>query len=135
MKRRVKVLLAKLGLDVHSRGVITVASYLKNAGMEVVYIGNAFPKEIVQTAIEEDVDAVGVSSLGGAHLTLGGLLVKEAIRVGLNDKVALLIGGVFPPADGELMRQLGFDGIFTPGATGEDIVTEIKRLVQAKANH
>ena len=71
MKRRIKVLLAKLGLDVHNRGVITVAKQLRNGGMEVVYIGNALPKEIIRSALEEDADVVGVSSLGGAHLSLG----------------------------------------------------------------
>lgn len=73
-----KVLLSKLGLDVHNRGAITVANILRDAGMEVIYIGNSFPKEIIKMAIQEDVDVIGVSSLGGAHLTLGGELIEEA---------------------------------------------------------
>jgi methylmalonyl-CoA mutase C-terminal domain/subunit len=133
MKRRIKVLLAKLGLDVHNRGVITVAKQLRDGGMEVVYIGNSLPKEIIQSALEEDVDVVGVSSLGGAHLSLGMPMLNEAERKGIKDRVVFLMGGVFPPADGERMRDEGFDGVFTPGATGKDIVTTIQRLTEQKA--
>lgn len=132
MKRRVKVLLAKLGLDVHNRGLVTVATQLRNAGMEVVYIGNALNRQILQTALEEDVDVVGVSSLGGAHLSLGAPLLEEAARQGMKERVLFLMGGVFPPEDGERMKRLGFDGVFAPGATGEDIVAEIDRLIQAR---
>jgi methylmalonyl-CoA mutase, C-terminal domain len=132
MKRRIKVLLAKLGLDVHNRGVITVAKQLRNGGMEVVYIGNALPKEIIRSALEEDADVVGVSSLGGAHLSLGVPLLNEAEREGIRDRVVFLMGGVFPPADGERMRDEGFDGVFTPGATGDHIVTTIRRLTDQK---
>jgi methylmalonyl-CoA mutase C-terminal domain/subunit len=132
MKRRIKVLLAKLGLDVHNRGVITVAKQLSNEGMEVVYIGNALPKEIIRSALEEDADVVGVSSLGGAHLSLGMPLLNEAEREGIKDRVVFLMGGVFPPADGERMRNVGFDDVFTPGATGEHIVATIRRLTEQK---
>jgi methylmalonyl-CoA mutase C-terminal domain/subunit len=132
MKRRIKVLLAKLGLDVHNRGVITVAKQLRNEGMEVVYIGNALPKAIIRSALEEDADVVGVSSLGGAHLSLGTPLLNEAEREGIKDRVVFLMGGVFPPVDGARMRAEGFDGVFTPGATGEHIATTIRRLTEQK---
>lgn len=132
MKRRIKVLLAKLGLDVHNRGLVTVATLLRDAGMEVVYIGNALNRQILQTAVEEDVDVVGVSSLGGAHISLGGPLVEAAAREGMKDRAVFLIGGVFPPEDGERMKRMGFAGVFGPGATGQDIVTEIHRLVEEK---
>ena len=130
--RKIKVLLSKLGLDVHNRGVITVAKELRDAGMEVIYIGNALPKEIISTAIQEDVDVVGVSSLGGAHVTLGLPLIKEAKLEGLKDKVVFLMGGVFPPADTEKLKEIGFDGVFTPGATKDEIVSSAKRLVSKK---
>ncbi|PIY23016.1 MAG: methylmalonyl-CoA mutase, partial [Deltaproteobacteria bacterium CG_4_10_14_3_um_filter_51_14] len=91
MKRRIKVILAKLGLDVHNRGVITVARQLRDAGMEVVYIGNALPGQIARSALEEDADVIGVSSLGGAHVTLGSALVKEARNSGMADRVVLLM--------------------------------------------
>jgi methylmalonyl-CoA mutase, C-terminal domain len=132
MKRRIKVLLAKLGLDVHNRGVITVAKQLRNDGMEVVYVGNALPAEIIRTALQEDVDVVGVSSLGGAHLSLGVPLLNEAEREGIKDRVVFLMGGVFPPADGLRMRNEGFDGVFTPGTTGDAIVTSIRHLTEQK---
>jgi len=133
MKRRIKVILAKLGLDVHNRGVITVARQLRDAGMEVVYIGNALPEQIARSALEEDADVIGVSSLGGAHVTLGSALVKEARNSGMTDRVVLLMGGVFPPEDGKLLLDTGFDAIFTPGATGIDIIKTIERLVLGKA--
>ena len=97
MERRIKVLLAKLGLDVHNRGLITVAKELRDAGMEVIYVGNSLPDEILSTAIQEDVDLVGVSSLGGAHLSLGTQLIERAERQGLSQDMAFMIGGVFSP--------------------------------------
>lgn len=134
MVRRTKVLLAKLGLDVHNRGVITVAKELSDAGMEVIYIGNSFPKEIIHTAIQEDVDVVGVSSLGGAHLTLGRDLIEEAKREGLKEGTAFILGGVFPPADADRLREIGYDQTFMPGATREEIVSSIRQMVSGKAD-
>lgn len=132
MVRKTKVLLSKLGLDVHNRGLITVAKELSDAGMEVIYIGNSLPKEIISTAIQEDVDVVGVSSLGGAHLTLGGELIEEAKREGLKERIGFVIGGVFPPGDAEKLKQVGFDETFMPGATREEIVSSIQKIVSGK---
>jgi len=134
MAGRIKVLLSKLGLDVHNRGLITVAKELRDAGMEVIYIGNSFPREIIQTAIQEDVDVVGVSSLGGAHLTLGGDLIEEAKREGLKQRMAFMIGGVFPPADAAKLEQIGFDKTFMPGATRDEILSSIHIIVLEKAD-
>jgi methylmalonyl-CoA mutase C-terminal domain/subunit len=134
MTSRVKVLLSKLGLDVHNRGLITVATELRDAGMEVIYIGNSLPKEIICTAIQEGVDVIGVSSLGGAHLTLGGELMEEAKREGLKERMVFLIGGVFPPADAKKLEEIGFDKAFTPGATREEIVSSIRNMVAEKMN-
>lgn len=127
-----KVLLAKLGLDVHNRGAITVANILRDAGMEVIYIGNSLPKEIIKTAIQEDADVVGVSSLGGAHLTLGGKLIAEAKREGLKDHMVFVIGGVFPLIDAAKLQEIGFDRVFTSGATREEIVSSIHEIVSSK---
>lgn len=132
MAGKIKIILSKLGLDVHNRGIITVAKELRNAGMEVVYIGNALPTEIINAAIQEDVDVVGVSSLGGAHITLGLPLIKEAKREGLKDKVVFLMGGVFPPEDIVNLKKIGFDGVFAAGTTRQEIVSSIKRLVSNK---
>jgi len=132
MAGKIKVLLAKLGLDVHNRGLITVAKELRDAGMEVIVIGNSLPKEIINTAIQEDVDVVGVSSLGGAHLTLGGELIEEAKREGLKERMAFVIGGVFPPADAVKLQEIGFDGAFMPGATRKEIISSIRKIVFSK---
>ncbi len=132
IERKTKVLLSKLGLDVHNRGIITVAKVLSDAGMEVVYMGNALPREIISVAVQEDVDVVGVSSLGGAHLTLGIPLMKEAEERGLKDSVVFLMGGVFPPLDGKHLKGIGFHEVFPPGSTGDQIVSGIEKLVQCK---
>jgi methylmalonyl-CoA mutase C-terminal domain/subunit len=129
MLRKTKVLLSKLGLDVHNRGLITVAKELSDAGMEVIYIGNSLPKEIISAAIQEGVDLVGVSSLGGAHLTLGGELMEEAKREGLKERIGFVIGGVFPLSDADKLKQVGFDETFMPGATREEIISKIQKIV------
>lgn len=134
MPKKIKVLLAKLGLDVHNRGIITVAKELGDAGMEVVYIGNSLPGEIVQAAIQEDVDVIGVSSLGGAHLTLGRPLLDAARQEKLADGVVFVIGGVFPPDDALKLREIGYDEVFTPGATRDEIVRAIEERVAFKNN-
>ncbi len=132
MAKKIKGLLAKLGLDVHNRGIITVAKELGDAGMEIVYIGNSLPREIVRTAIEEDVDVIGVSSLGGAHLTLGKPLIDVARQEELTKSVVFLIGGVFPPDDTVRLKEFGFDAVFTPGATRDEIVLAVQGLVEKK---
>jgi methylmalonyl-CoA mutase, C-terminal domain len=129
---KIKVLLAKLGLDVHNRGIITVAKELSDAGMEIVYIGNSLPGQIVQTAIEEDADVIGVSSLGGAHITLGKPLLEAARKEKITNSVTFVIGGVFPPDDTIRLKEMGFDAVFTPGATREEIVRSIRNLVEEK---
>ena len=133
MDRNIRVLLAKLGLDVHNRGIVTVAREIRDAGMEVVYVGNALPHDVIRTAVQEDVQVVGVSSLGGAHLTLGRMLMDAATREGLSDSVGFVIGGVFPPDDIPALKALGFDRVFTPGATKDEIVSAINELVQVKS--
>ena len=132
MEKKTKVLLSKLGVDVHNRGVITVANQLKDAGMEVIYIGNALPEEIIKAAIQEDADIVGVSSLGGAHLSLGSEVVEVAKREGLTERVAFFIGGVMAPKDIVELKEKGFYGVFTQGATREEIVSGLKQGVAAK---
>ena len=132
MAKKIKVLLAKLGLDVHNRGIITVAKELRDAGMEIVYIGNSLPQGIIQAAIQEAADVIGVSSLGGAHLTLGRPLMDVARQKNLTDSVVFVIGGVFPPDDTDRLKEIGFDAVFTPGATRDEIVLSIEDLVEKK---
>ncbi|HUV45952.1 MAG TPA: cobalamin-dependent protein [Dehalococcoidia bacterium] len=133
MAGRVKILLSKLGLDVHNRGIITVAKALRDAGMEVIYLGNSLPEEIIKSAIQEDVDVIGVSSLGGAHLTLGSKLIEGAKREGIKDRVMFTIGGVFSSTDAEKLQQIGFDEVFEPGATRKEIVSSILEFISSKA--
>ena len=132
MNRKVKVLLAKLGLDVHNRGVITVAMELRDQGMEVIYLGNSMPDEIIATAVQEQVDVIGVSSLGGAHLSLGSLLLRKAEQKDLKDEFVFFIGGVFSPEDAEELSKIGFDGIYPPGSTRDAIVTGLHEALAAK---
>lgn len=132
-ERKIKVLLSKLGLDVHNRGVITVAKMLRDAGMEVIYLGNALPEEILGIAIQEHVDVIGVSSLGGAHITLGRDLIDDAVKEGIKDKTVFIIGGVFSIEDEERLKEIGFDGVYTAVATRNEITASIKDLVSAKA--
>ena len=132
MNRKVKVLLAKLGLDVHNRGVITVAMELRDKGMEVIYLGNSMPDEIIATAVQEQVDVIGVSSLGGAHLSLGRLLLRKAEQKDLKDEFVFVIGGVFSPEDAEELLGIGFDNVFPPGSTRDAIVSGLQEALAAK---
>jgi methylmalonyl-CoA mutase C-terminal domain/subunit len=135
MSRKVKVLLAKLGLDVHNRGLVTVAMELRDEGMEVIYLGNCLPDEIVTTAVQEQVDVIGVSSLGGAHLSLGSLLIQKAAEKGLKEELVFLIGGVFSPEDADQLVKIGFDGVYPPGSTRQTIVSGLKKALAGKQLH
>ncbi len=130
MEIKIKVLLAKLGLDIHNRGVLTVAKNLRDAGMEIIYIGNSTPEQIIISALQEDVDVVGVSSLGGAHLSLGTKLISLAEKEGIKDGKIYLIGGAVPEDDMEKLDIAGFDAIFTSGATKDEIISKIKNLTK-----
>jgi len=128
----IKIVIATLGLEAHWKGAVTVAQMLREFGVKVVYIGNAFPEEIIEVAIQEDVSIVGVSSLSGGHLALGRDLISLACKKNIKDKVVFIIGGVFPPNDYNELMNLGFDGVFGPGATGEEIYNFIRKAVTAK---
>lgn len=130
MKKKIKVLLAKLGLDIHSRGVLFVAKNLRDAGMEVIYIGNSTPQQIINAAIQEDADVVGVSSLGGAHLILGEKLISLAKKEHIKEDRVYLMGGAVPEDDMEKLERAGFDAIFTSGATKEEIISKIRNLTK-----
>jgi len=124
--KKIKVLLSKLGLDVHNRGILTIYKELIDANMDVIYTGNMLPNEIINTAIKENVDLIGVSSLAGAHLTLGTPLIKSA-----KDKdIPVVIGGVFPPMDEIRLKTIGYDAVFIPGTSGNKIIETIKMIVE-----
>jgi methylmalonyl-CoA mutase, C-terminal domain len=119
-----RVLVAKVGLDGHDRGIKVVARLLRDAGMEVVYTGLfQTPESVAVAAIQEDVDVVGLSMLSGAHMTLAPLVV-EALRSRGSD-IPVVLGGIVPPRDLDELRELGVSAVFTPGASAEDIVATI----------
>jgi methylmalonyl-CoA mutase C-terminal domain/subunit len=128
MERKIRVIMAKLGLDIHWRGVYLVSQFLKDAGMEVIYIGNAFPEQIVEAAIEEDADVVGLSTLSGNHLTLGPKVVALLRKSGM-DKVKVFMGGVIPPHHIPLLQEKGIYEVYGPDTAMEVIVAAIKNAI------
>jgi methylmalonyl-CoA mutase C-terminal domain/subunit len=122
----IRIVVAKPGLDGHDRGAKVVARALRDAGMEVIYTGlHQTPEQIVDTAIQEDADAVGLSVLSGAHMTLFAKLVKLLEERDAKD-IVVFGGGIIPAADIPLLEQAGVAKIFTPGATTTDIVTWVR---------
>jgi methylmalonyl-CoA mutase C-terminal domain/subunit len=123
----VRVLVAKVGLDGHDRGIKVVARLLRDAGMEVVYTGLfQTPETVASAAIQEDVDVVGLSMLSGAHMTLAPLVV-EALR-GRGSDIPVVLGGIVPPKDEAELRAAGVAAVFGPGASAEDIVRTISAV-------
>ena len=126
MSSRIRVVVAKPGLDGHDRGAKVVARALRDAGMEVVYTGlHQTPEQIVETAIQEDADAVGLSVLSGAHMTLFKRVLELLNERGAQD-VVVFGGGIIPEADIPELRKLGVAKIFTPGATTQSIVDWVR---------
>lgn len=126
-----RVLLAKPGLDGHDRGVRVIARACRDAGFEVIYTGlRATPSAIAGTAIDEDVDVVGLSILSGSHLALTERVVEALEKAGAED-VALLVGGTIPDRDHDRLLGMGVDAVFGNGASIQDIVTFIERLPEA----
>ena len=124
---RIRVLLAKPGLDGHDRGIKVIARALRDAGMEVIYTGlRQTPEQVVSAAVQEDVDAIGLSILSGAHMTLFPRVVELARQEGLHD-VIIFGGGIIPDEDIPQLKALGVTEVFTPGARMEDIVKFIQR--------
>jgi methylmalonyl-CoA mutase C-terminal domain/subunit len=120
------VVVAKPGLDGHDRGAKVIARALRDAGMEVVYTGlHQTPEQIVDTAIQEDADGIGLSILSGAHMTLCGKVV-QLLRERDAADITVFCGGIIPDDDIPLLRELGIDGVFTPGASTRDIVVWVE---------
>jgi methylmalonyl-CoA mutase C-terminal domain/subunit len=131
---RIRVVVAKPGLDGHDRGAKVVARALRDAGMEVIYTGlHQTPEQIVATAIQEDADAIGLSVLSGAHMTLFKRLMALLQEQGADD-VVVLGGGIIPEDDIPQLKELGVAEVFTPGATTRDIVSWITEHVEATAS-
>lgn len=124
--------MAKAGLDGHDRGVKVVARALRDAGMEVIYTGlHNTPEQVVRAALQEDVDAIGVSILSGAHMTIFPRIVEEMRRQGMDD-VLLIGGGIIPDDDEEELKKAGVEAIFGPGAPTQEIVDFITEKANEK---
>jgi methylmalonyl-CoA mutase C-terminal domain/subunit len=129
--RKIRVVIAKPGLDGHDRGAKIIARALRDAGMEVVYTGlHQTPEQIVETAIQEDADAVGVSILSGAHMTLVPRII-DGLRANEAEDVLVVVGGTIPPEDAEELKALGVAEVFGPGAATSEIVDFLRGAVAA----
>ena len=129
-KKKIKVLMSKVGLDGHDRGAKVVSSLLKEAGMEVIYLGMfQRPESIVKAAIDEDVDVIGLSYLSGEHLIFTPKVVEE-MRKNKVDDVLLIAGGTFPAEDIPAMEKMGIDKVFRAGSLTESIVDYINDHVE-----
>ncbi|MEO0234312.1 MAG: cobalamin B12-binding domain-containing protein [candidate division WOR-3 bacterium] len=126
MERKIKVLVAKPGLDGHDRGAKVIASALSDAGMEVIYTGlHQTPEKIVKTAIDEDVDAVGLSILSGAHMTIFPKVLK-LLRENKRDDILLFGGGIIPKEDMEELEKMGVGKLFGPGSQTKEVIDYLK---------
>ncbi len=130
MNRPIRVLIAKVGLDGHDRGAKVIASFLRDAGMEVIYTGlRQTPEMVVNAALQEDVDAIGVSILSGAHMTVFPKIMTIMKEKGMND-VLLTGGGIIPDTDMKKLNELGVGELFPPGTDTSVIVNYITEYVK-----
>jgi methylmalonyl-CoA mutase, C-terminal domain len=130
-EKKIRVVVAKPGLDGHDRGAKIIARALRDAGMEVIYTGlHQTPEQIVETVIQEDADAVGLSILSGAHMTLVPRVMQLLKEQGADD-VVVTLGGTIPSDDVRELKQLGVAEVFTPGASTQEAVDFIRSAVRA----
>jgi methylmalonyl-CoA mutase, C-terminal domain len=133
MEKKTRVLIAKAGLDGHDRGAKVVAAALRDAGMEVIYSGlRKTPEMIVEASLQEDVDAIGISLLSGAHMTIFPKVLQLMRQKGLDD-VLLFGGGIIPEKDIQALKKLGVGELFTPGASTNDIVSYLNEWTKNRS--
>jgi methylmalonyl-CoA mutase C-terminal domain/subunit len=124
-----RVLVAKVGLDGHDRGVKVVARILRDAGYEVVYTGLfQTPDTVAAAAVDEDVDLIGLSMLSGAHMTLAPLVVQKVRERGVD--IPVIVGGIVPDPDVPVLQEAGVAAVLTPGATAEQVVDTVARVIE-----
>jgi methylmalonyl-CoA mutase C-terminal domain/subunit len=129
MARRIRVVLAKPGLDGHDRGAKVVAMALRDAGMEVIYTGlHQTVEQVAAVALAEDADVVALSILSGAHLSLTRKVIEKLSALGIRDEVKVVVGGAIPPRDLQKLRELGADGVFPTGVPLANIVSWFRQL-------
>lgn len=132
MAQKIRVVIAKPGLDGHDRGAKVIARALRDAGMEVIYTGlRQTPEQIVGAALQEDADVIGLSILSGAHMHICPRVMDLLREKGLND-VLVVIGGIIPDVDMPKLREIGVTGIFLPGSPMQDIVDFINKNVRSR---
>ena len=130
MSDKIRVLVAKPGLDGHDRGAKVIARAFRDAGFEVIYTGlRQTPEQVVNAALQEDVDVVGLSVLSGAHMTLCPRILTLMKKEGLDD-VLVVVGGIIPDQDVSKLKEHGVSEIFQPGASTEDIVAYVRKNVR-----
>jgi methylmalonyl-CoA mutase C-terminal domain/subunit len=123
-----RILVAKVGLDGHDRGIKVVARILRDAGYEVIYTGLfQTPQTVAAAAVDEDVDAIGLSMLSGAHMTLAPLVVDEVRKLG--SEIPVVVGGIVPNQDVEPLMEAGIAAVITPGASAEQVVETIRAVL------
>ncbi len=128
-----RVLVAKVGLDGHDRGVKVVARILRDAGYEVVYTGLfQTPETVAAAAVDEDVDVIGLSMLSGAHMTLAPLVVQRVRERGAD--IPVIVGGIVPDQDVPALESSGVAAVLTPGASADDVVSTVQRVLAAHAH-
>jgi len=133
VERKIRVLVAKPGLDGHDRGAKVVSRALRDAGMEVIYTGlRQTPEMIAEAALQEDVDVVGLSILSGAHMALVPRITQLLKENGQED-VLLFLGGIIPDEDIPRLKEMGVSGVYGPGASTDDIIADIRNAVLSRA--
>lgn len=131
-ERKIRVLVAKPGLDGHDRGAKVVARALRDAGMEIIYTGlRQTPEMIAEAALQEDVDIVGLSILSGAHMALVPRIL-ELIRANGQENVQVFLGGIIPDEDVPRLLEMGVFGVYGPGTITESIIQDVRRAVQGQ---
>ena len=130
METRIRVLVAKPGLDGHDRGAKVIARALRDAGMEVIYTGlRQTPEQIVSAAVQEDVDVIGLSILSGAHMVILPRVLELLREKGVADQITLVAGGIIPDADIATLKKAGVAEIFQPGTSSQAIIDFIRQVV------
>lgn len=129
--RKIRILIAKVGLDGHDKGAILLSTRLRNAGMEVIYTGlRRSANQVINAAIQEDVDVIGVSILSGAHISVANKILQRMKEEGIND-ILLVMGGVIPDEDISKLTKIGVAGVFTQSSSFDEIIEFINSKVMA----
>ncbi|NPV56429.1 MAG: cobalamin B12-binding domain-containing protein [Anaerolineae bacterium] len=132
MERKIRILIAKPGLDGHDRGAKVVARALRDAGMEVIYTGlRQTPEMVAEAALQEDVDAVGLSILSGAHMVLVPRII-ELLRANGQDKVIVFVGGIIPERDIPELKSMGVSCVYGPGTSTVRVIEDIRGMIDAR---